>query len=1152
MHITRLKLAGFKSFVEPTELVIEPGLTGVVGPNGCGKSNLLEALRWVMGETSYKNMRGGAMEDVIFSGTQGRPARNFAEVGLVLDNSAHTAPAAFNAEDTLEVTRRIERDAGSSYKINNGDVRARDVQLLFADASTGARSPALVQQGRIGEIVNAKPQARRRILEEAAGITGLHSRRHEAELRLKAAETNLERLQDIMGQLQSQLNSLKRQARQAVQYKEISNQIQKLEAVYYHLNWLKAGEMVDEEEQALQEAMQRVGVQTQAETNAIVALEKIAEQLPPLRDEEAKASAILQRLKIAQESLEEEEERAKTRLEEQQATLTQWHADLARENTLIEEAKSMMSTLAGEQGDIEKNAQTHTETIAAAREKANQSAAQLADEEQSLSVLTSETAELRSERAQIEKQLTGQQGLITRFEQQAFEAMNQIEEIKAKRTAQSDIDTLAQETEKLDQALAKAEQDMLQAEKTQQDKAGEEKQLREKVQYARLQQGQLETEIATLKKLLTVSSDTPWPPVIDQLAVSPGFELALGAALGDDLDAPLDPQAPMHWADLPDLDISQSLPEHIAPLSAYVSGANALRRRLTYIGVTTREAAERLHSKLAPGQRLVTKEGDLWRWDGFYAKADAPTPAAQRLRERNRLRQLEEDFANSAEILEEFEFEHEALNNALITAQEQEKAHRSRWRELQTTMVQAREAVAKAEKANQHVNEKIAGLGEALLQIKERLSEANQEQENCRQALTQLRPITELETRLEEKKTQVQELRTIYNNTHSSLTSLEREEQLRKDRLDKIIADQQRWQSRSEQANEQILSLNERIAVLNDDLAKLKEIPREFEQKRQKLLSEISTAEERRQQAANKLENAETDKQGQEQQLRQIQQDLTSCKEERARVEARLENAREKRAENAHLIRENLNCAPEECLKLAELGEDEPLPELGDVEKNLTRLKANRERLGGVNLRAEEEATTLKTQFDTMESEKGDLEQAIQKLRQEISNLNREGRKRLMEAFEHVNIHFQRLFKVLFGGGEAELQLIESDDPLQAGLEILARPPGKKPQVLTLLSGGEKALTALSLIFAVFLTNPSPICVLDEVDAPLDDANVERFCRMMEDMASNTDTRFLVITHHPMTMARMNRLFGVTMAEKGVSQLVSVDLSTAESYREAS
>ena len=486
------------------------------------------------------------------------------------------------------------------------------------------------------------------------------------------------------------------------------------------------------------------------------------------------------------------------------------------------------------------------------------------------------------------------------------------------------------------------------------------------------------------------------------------------------------------------------------------------------------------------------------------------------------------------------------------TATQKTKSLRLRVKETQTSLDLARETIAGVEREAQANSKQLGAAAEALSRTKAALSESQDQAASTRDALMGLAALGGLEAALDEAQTKTGEARTRAASADADLRSFEKEVRLRKERIEAIAAEKELWGKRIANAREQIDTLRARKDETSTDLEALANLPAEIEARRGKLMEAVAEAEKERAKAADVLAKAETALKEQEKALRAVQETLAEARERKAGGEARLEGARERRGTLAHLIREQLDCAPEDCLPRANQKEGAELPALEDVEARLAKLKADRERLGGVNLRAEEEEAELTAQLEDIEREKADVEEAIGRLRQGISNLNREGRKRLLEAFDTVNGHFSRLFKTLFGGGSAELKLVDSDDPLESGLEIFAQPPGKRTQTLSLMSGGEKALTATALIFAVFLTNPSPICVLDEVDAPLDDANVDRFCRLMEEMSQETDTRFLIITHHPMTMARVSRLFGVTMQERGVSQLVSVDLETAEKLRDAS
>lgn len=1150
MKISRLRLLGFKSFVEPVELLVEPGLTGVVGPNGCGKSNLLEALRWVMGETSHKSMRGAAMDDVIFAGTQNRPARNTAEVTIFIDNSERKAPAEFNDSDQLEISRRIEREAGSVFRINGKDVRARDVRLLFEDAATGARSPALVRQGRIGEIVNSKPQQRRRILEDAAGIAGLHSRRHEAELRLKAAESNMDRLQDLMGQLTTQSNSLKRQARMARRYKEMSGDIRQGEAVLHHLRWEAACAAVDAEETALETGVRAVAQLTTTESEAIRAHTQAADAMQPLRDEEAVRAAVLQRLSVEQEALEQEQQRAQARKQELEDRLAQLQGDLEREREREQEAAETLERLKSEQDELA-GLPDDTDAREAAQAEMETRARALDEAETALGEITAQLADLRAQKKQFNTAVETETARIARLEAREADVATRLSELEASHEGNEDISALRARVSELTSRDAPLEERMVAAETALAEARERERQAREEVERLKLRARELETETQTLTKLLKPSDDARWMPIVGKVKVEPGYELALGAALGDDLDASDDKQAPAHWDAVASADGDAALPEGVTPLSKYVNAPKALARRLAQIGLVDSAQGETLQSKLKAGQRLVTREGDLWRWDGYTALADAPTASAKRLAERNRLDALSEEASKARQEAETAQERLAKLTGDVSHAEDADEEASQAWREHQRALGQARDALSEAEQAAQSSSKELGALVESQTQTAASLEEARQAFSQAQESLTGLGDTDALEQEAESLREEVSEARSAYAEARSRHDNIQREQQFRQERSERIILELEQWTERRESAERQVEALRDRIEEARSEAAEFEDLPAKVEERRSRLMDEVDKAESARKKAADALAEADSLLREREKAMREAQSGLSEAREERARVEARLEAARERRAEQSRLIMEQLDCTPEECLTLANLDPDTPMPELPDIEAKISRLKAERERLGGVNLAAEDELQDVSGQLEDMTSERADLEEAIARLRQGISKLNREGRKRLLDAFDEVNGHFQRLFKTLFGGGEAELQLVESDDPLESGLEILARPPGKKPQVLTLLSGGEKALTAMALIFAVFLTNPSPICVLDEVDAPLDDTNVERFCKLMEEMARTTDTRFLIITHHPMTMARMDRLFGVTMAERGVSQLVSVDLETAEQFRDA-
>ncbi|MEZ5785026.1 MAG: chromosome segregation protein SMC [Xanthobacteraceae bacterium] len=1150
MKLTRLRLIGFKSFVEPTDFLIEPGLTGVVGPNGCGKSNLVEALRWVMGEASHKAMRAADMNDVIFSGNHARPARNSAEVAILVDNSDRTAPAQFNGEESLDVSRRITRDEGSVYRINSREVRARDVQILFADASTGARSPALVHQGRIGEIVQAKPEQRRRVLEEAAGISGLHARRHEAELRLRAAEQNLLRLEDVIGQLVQQIDSLKRQARQAVRYRTVSQQVRKAEATLFFLRHRRAVEEAAEAERAQEASVREVAARTGDQAEAAKHQAIAAAALPALREAEASAAAALQRLVAARDALDREEARAKERIADLERRAAQIAADRDREAELLADAEATLVRLDGERDGLAQEAAAASERRTGVDERVNAADAVVTASEGELSERTAALAERTAQRSQLEAAIRTQQERHARVEAELAGVTTELSELMANASASVDLAGLAAAAEAAAVALAEAEQATLRAEAAHSGARQALDVVRGPLAEAERRANRLETEAKTLAKVLRVDAKQMWPPVIDLLTVEKGYETALGAALGDDLDAPVEPTAPMHWSVVSGDD--PPLPDGVEPLAQHITAAPPeLQRRLAQIGMVERAEGPAFATQLKTGQRLISREGDLWRWDGFAVAAHAPTGAARRLAEANRLADVEAELERARAEVATRRAAVEAAKAELAAAAAAETECRNRWRDLQREAAATRDRHAQAEREINRLTARRSALQEAQSRLTATRDEASAAAEEATAALAGLAPTDQLEAELAEVRGRVAQQRAELAEARAAAQALAREIELTERRLAAINTDVEGWRSRKENAAGHIATLNTRLEEATLERAALADAPDQFAEKRRALISEIEAAETERRSAADALVGGESALAAADRAARAALEAMGNARAEAARAEERHEGAKRRLADVVREIADMLEVTPTELPGLADLAPDAALPGLSAVEERLDRLRRERERLGSVNLRADEELREVETQHASLTAEREDLVEAIKRLRQGIYNINREARERLLASFETVNNHFKRLFAQLFGGGTAELQLIESDDPLDAGLDILAKPPGKKPATLSLLSGGEQALTAIALIFAVFLTNPAPICVLDEVDAPLDDHNVDRFCDLLDEMARTTETRFLIITHSPITMARMNRLFGITMAERGVSQLVSVDLEGAVKFKEA-
>ena len=854
MKFKKLDLTGFKSFVERTSIVIEKGLTGIVGPNGCGKSNIVEAIRWCMGETSAKSMRGSGMEDIIFAGTANKASKNIAEVSLTLDNSDKDGPHQFKELDMVNVKRRIEKDKGSRYFINEKEMRARDIQTLFADLSTGAHSPSMISQGRVGALVTAKPTDRRSILEEAAGISGLHVRRHESELRLNSAENNLRKADDLRRQQEKQLENLKKQAVEASKYKLISEEIKKIEAGLYYIKLIEIEKEIESSKEITGKSDVEISGLKIEINHKNTLVEETYKKLKPLRDKNIEILSKLQRLNLEFQNLEDEEKRTKTdkdRLLKSQTTIEE---DTEREKNIILEAQSNEKRL-----NEEKNVLIDTEKKYYDLEKKTENDLQIA------------TSELQKEQNELEK----------------------------------------------------------------------------------------------ITKSLTLDNSS----------------------------------------------------------KNFINYLNEINQNLE-----------------------------------------------------NAKNHLDKDEGNKAK---------ETINSVIIL-------------------------------------------------IKNKKNEIELKAKN-----NEISKITELTNKIRTAQEK-------YASALSKHQSIKTETIKRQERINNIDTEIQNWKNLKFNSEKMTKELSTRVDKIKLELENISKLPETIAIKKGQLMQNIADTENKKQELSNELVSAEESYQRVNKELKSFEQKMMLARESKARYGATLEGLQNRKKDLIDSLKNDLNIDEKNLLNNSDLKNIENLPNVIEQEDKLDGKKNEREKLGAVNLRADEESEQYKVTIKKMEKDREDLISAISKLRNGINELNQKGRERLLDAFDKINRKFNEVYTKLFNGGTAKLELIESDDPLEAGLEMLVSPPGKRLQSITLLSGGEQALTALSLVFAVFLTNPAPICVLDEVDAPLDDANVTRFCSLLDELTKITDTKFIIITHHALTMSKMDRLYGVTMPEKGISQLVSVDLEKAE------
>ncbi len=1134
MQINRLKLSGFKSFVEPAELRVEPGLTGVVGPNGCGKSNLLEAIRWVMGENSPKSMRSGGMEDVIFAGTSTRPPRDFAEVVL---------HAADDDSEELIVTRRIERGAGSAYRVNGRDVRAKDVSLTFADAATGAHSPALVSQGKIAQVIAAKPTERRQMLEEAAGIAGLHVRRKDAESKLRSTEKNLERLEDLMAGLDTQMASLRRQAKQAERYKKLTDQIQLAEARLVFARWRDAAHAAEEAREAAKGADERVEVAKAAVSEAQKVQAELAAKLAEAREELADrrddASAHGHRMAALSEKLEAAEQRLAD-LERQRVRLEEDRGDADRMTRDAAEALERLTREMAASG----NALTRDEELRpalAAKSEDSERASRAA--ELALAKATADhagvEAEWRVAEAAIEQaearvaRLANERERLDRQQTELNEGGDPDDQVAAARShAESTSNTLAELRTTLEQDQAR-KVDLQNA----RDEAAA------ALATAKAELAGIEREYSALARdrdarAKRAKDSAGLPQALEKVSVERGYERAMAAVLGRDSKSPLgspeDGKDGRFWS-------GGAAPKPVADslLSHVKSCPDELRARLSLVHYAARDDGR----DLAPGEWLVTEAGHLRRWDGFVARGEGAAEAAK-LEAANRLAELEQVLP--------------ALRDGAERAETSERTAREELSALQSDLVAQERAIAgaiederhalraldQAEAAKERVARRLEELAIARDELGEQSALADQEIAAAKEKLAALPAPDAGRASLEAAQAKHEAARSAVQAAMAELAAHDQALAVTRERNAAQQADHANWEARSGEAARRRAEAGSRLEEIEQERKVVAEKPaalmEEIEQGdalRQRLGEELAVAEAT-------LSECQAEANAADSRLAEAGEALTVAREGRATLAARAESQEARRGEMARISGERFQCPPPMLAERFEFDAEQVLDATAESDE-MDRLTASRERIGPVNLVAAEELEKLEEEHGSSASEQAELTEAVNRLRGSIGNLNREGRERLKAAFEEVDGHFRDLFTRLFEGGQAHLALIDSDDPLEAGLEIYAQPPGKRLQSLSLLSGGEQALTATALIFALFLTNPAPICVLDEVDAPLDDANIERFCDLLDSMVRNTQTRYLIVTHNAVTMSRMHRLFGVTMAEKGVSRLVSVDLGEA-------
>ena len=1141
MKFKSIRISGFKSFLEPTEIDLNEGLTGIVGPNGCGKSNIVEAMKWVMGENSARQMRGEGMDDVIFSGSNERPARNFAEVTIKLDNTEKKAPASFNQFDEIEISRKIEREKGSTYRVNSKQVRARDVQLIFADTATGARSSGIVSQGRISQIIESSLEERRIILEEAANIKGLHNRRHEAELKLNGATENLSRLLDIENTYNEQLIELEKQGRKAARYRSVGDRLRKAEASLF-LSLLNTAEKeFDELETKFEKSKNNVEeAQINLSKNTKSKLE-IFNKLPELRKIETEKAAILQSLNISKIRLEEEEATSKFTLNNVLNQITQIETDIKREIEIKDDANKTIANLVLEKDKLQLDTKDFTTKKNDASKRVNELKIKSEDADAKLSSINSEIFSIKSDKSDLENRINNLKEKIKNSEDQKSQ-FNIAEDKKL-------IDEHDKKRINIEK-LIKEENNKIELIKKQiENKENLNINLKEKKAKIDYDLNVMRADLHSLSSLLGYDEfkNNTLEATIDDIG---NLQDAIGSVLGETILAPVksdssDEQNTSYWKDGITPKFQEKLPEGATPLISKIKKNSILDIALIGIGIVENEkTALKLQKELSFGQALTTLKGGLWRWDGYVQPLGVQNSYSERLQQITKLRNLQDELPTKEK--EEVTIVNEINKNEL---------------ELKKFFETTREIESKISLLNNELNDtklSISSLDSKINSSTILLKEHQNILDTSQKELVDLEKLSEKSVNLPTLLADELKIRNAADQCRNELTdAMAAEQQIRNQEsyqqrnLMQINNQKNDWENRKDEAETRIKSLKVRLDNLKEDKSRLEKLPDNFVEKANELNLKIETAEQNRNFAADKLVQTETLLNEAEKLEKSSEQNLASFREDMIKVEASLNLAKTKIENIEERVHEKLRIKSNQLKEIVNLSDNNELnTSIETLEKTVQRLLNERDSLGAVNLRAEEEMNEMRQKIELMSKERVDLELAIEKLKSGIFELNKEGRQRLKDSFELVNKNFKNLFKKLFGGGDAELKLVGDDDPLKAGLEILASPPGKKMQLLSLLSGGEQALTAISLIFSVFLCNPAPICILDEVDAALDDSNVGRFCNLLDKIVDETETYFLVVTHHRLTMAKMNRLFGVTMEQKGISRLVSVDLEQANKIKD--
>ena len=1154
MHLLEIKVSGFKSFVDSVTFPINEGLSGIVGPNGCGKSNIFESIRWVMGANSARALRGTEMDDVIFAGSGKRPPRDIAEVILKVDNSDHTAPEPFRMDTILEVSRRIKRGSGSTYRINGKEVRAKDVQLLFADASSGANSPALVRQGQVSELINAKPENRRKVLEEASGISGLQARRHEAISKLNATEANLERVSEIILTLEDGISSLKKQAVKAEKYRGLADVIKGLEAYVAHHKYISQTNDINQCKENIKSL--QIGISEldkKLSEHALIA-KNLEAHIPQAKQETAIANAILGQIEIKKFAFDRDLQEAREKFNSSQQNLTRTSKDLERENELMLEASQFITQA---QAELEPllQAQLPEDEVNALEQDALEISQRISNLEALINNISEQNSDDKNQLLIMRQNLARQNDEKIRLVNNYNRLANELNVAKSASISDATIENAKGTLKSAIDTIEKAESDYNSLLKTLQDSEAKEQIIRKEHDDLSSKINSLNTGINALKSVIGNSKNQN--SLLDIIEVKAGYEKAFTAAFGEDLDAQI-ATGEIYWlpAEIPNIAWGKELSDATS-LSEVAKYPTELSAKLHTVKVVSNELFSATKT-LPLGCQITTIDGDMKRWDGLVKTSKAPNTQAKLFEQRNKIKLLEDELAPLLPILPQKAKELANIKREVQSLRQSSNNERAKHPKLMMAVQNAQKTLNDLIGKQARELDKIKLISDNIAQFKSNLDAISDEVDSGTLKTNKLE--TELKDKqaqdaikLEQSKSELSQLRQELADKRAYKQRIKSEADRRKKAISNLESQLQTYVSRQDKCKKRIAELSSEAEFLKSEIITLKDRPQKIEQERQAALVDLPNTNARKEAAYKALSKLEQNLQTNNNEINRLSLELATQKEKLSAQGDNLSSKADLLTALIAEISENYECQPQELPQALyeyatqRIGGNSDNLTLEKVQSRLQKSRSDRENLGGVNLNADLELREQNNKVETMSSERNELLSAVKKLRKSIDEINAEGREKLIKAFDVVNGHFSELFTTLFGGGEAYLSLTETDDPLGGGLEVYACPPGKRLQSMSLMSGGEQALTAMALIFAVFLSNPAPLSVMDEIDAPLDDANVERFCALMEEIRRRTDTRFIVITHHPITMAKMDRLFGITMAEKGVSTLVSVDLSRAES-----